>query len=170
MPPIYIGNQSLLKLHKTAFLSSRKISSNAVLKCYDWATEMRDSGRCVISGFHSKLEKDVFQFLSKGTQPIIIVLGRAMYKKTPEEWIKPLNENRLLIVSVNANGLRHSKRLAKLRNCYIIEQADKVVFGCLSQESSLFSLYQELIEQEKDVEVLDLSFPNEQKAIRFWKL
>ncbi len=46
-----IGNTELLKLHKTAFLCSRKISAGIVLKCYDWAVELRESGKCVISGF-----------------------------------------------------------------------------------------------------------------------
>jgi len=52
-----LGNKELLKLKKTAFLCSRKIPASAVLKCYDWAIEQREKGNCVISGFHSKLEK-----------------------------------------------------------------------------------------------------------------
>lgn len=68
------------------------------MACYDWATQQRSAGRCVISGFHSQLEKDVLHFLLKGTQPVIMVLGRSLYKKLPEELIKPLEENRLLII------------------------------------------------------------------------
>lgn len=47
------GNIDLLKLPKTAFLCSRKAPASAVLKCYDWATAMREQNRCVVSGFHS---------------------------------------------------------------------------------------------------------------------
>lgn len=97
----YIGNIELLKLPKTAFLSSRKISPQSVMACYDWATQQRSAGRCVISGFHSQLEKDVLHFLLKGTQPVIMVLGRSLYKKLPEELIKPLEENRLLIICLS---------------------------------------------------------------------
>ena len=71
----YLGNQELLKLKKTAFLASSTISSETVLRCYDWATEMRNRGECVVSGFSSKLEQDVLHFLLKGSQPIIIVLA-----------------------------------------------------------------------------------------------
>ena len=155
MEPIYIGNKELLNLPKTAFLSSRKISSDAVMKCYDWATEMREQGVCVMSGFHSKLEKDVFHFLSKGTQPIIVVLGRKMYKITPREWEKPLSENRLLIVSTNPTGTRHSLQSAETRNRYITKNAEKVVFGCLNTKSSLYYLYQELLVNEMNVTVLN---------------
>ena len=49
------GNIELLKLHKTAFLCSRKIPAGIVLKCYDWAIVQRDAGKCVVGGFHSRL-------------------------------------------------------------------------------------------------------------------
>ena len=54
-----IGNIDLLKLPKTAFLCSRKVPATVVLKCYDWAIEQREEGNCIISGFHSVIEKDV---------------------------------------------------------------------------------------------------------------
>lgn len=61
-----LGNKELLQLNKTAFLCSRKIPASVVLKCYDWAIEQRDKGKCIISGFHSQLEKDVLHYLLKG--------------------------------------------------------------------------------------------------------
>lgn len=62
----YIGSTDILKLPKTAFLCSRKISPQSVMACYDWATKQRSTGRCVISGFHSQIEKDVLHFFAKG--------------------------------------------------------------------------------------------------------
>ena len=58
----YLGNQELLQLKKAAFLASSTISSETVLQVYDWATEMRNRGECVVSGFSSKLEQDVLHF------------------------------------------------------------------------------------------------------------
>lgn len=55
----YLGKQELLKLQKTAFLASSTISSETVLRVYDWATDMRSRGECVVSRFNSKLEQDV---------------------------------------------------------------------------------------------------------------
>jgi len=71
-----LGNIELLKQHKIAFLCNRKVPVSAVLKCYDWAIEQREKGNCVVSGFHSQLEKDVFHYLLKGKQPIINTLAR----------------------------------------------------------------------------------------------
>lgn len=41
-----LGDESILDLPKVGFLSSRKVPPAAVMKCYDWATEMRDEGTC----------------------------------------------------------------------------------------------------------------------------
>jgi hypothetical protein len=39
------------------------------MKRYDRAPAMREAGLCVVSGFHSPLERDVLHFLLKGRQP-----------------------------------------------------------------------------------------------------
>ena len=131
----YLGNKELLKVQKTAFLASSTISSESVLRCYDWATEMRRRGECVISGFSSKLEKDVLHFLLKGTQPIIIVLARKMYKIVPKELQAPMEQNRLLIISVS-NASRQSTTTALARNRYICEVSDQIVFVGVTEQSS----------------------------------
>lgn len=134
----YLGNQELLKLKKTAFLASSTISSETVLRCYDWATEMRNRGECVVSGFSSKLEQDVLHFLLKGSQPIIIVLARKMYKVIPDELKEPLAQNRLLIISVST-AIRQSRVTAMARNKYVCEMADKILFVGVTEQSSLYS-------------------------------
>ncbi|UKK72136.1 hypothetical protein L6467_03310 [Segatella bryantii] len=134
----YLGNQELLKLKKTAFLASSTISSETVLRCYDWATEMRNRGECVVSGFSSKLEQDVLHFLLKGSQPIIIVLARKMYKVIPDELKEPLAQNRLLIISVST-AIRQSRVTAMARNKYVCEMADRILFVGVTEQSSLYS-------------------------------
>lgn len=57
------GDQDLLKLTKTAFFCSRTIPAEEILRTYDWAREQRKTGRCIISGFHSAIERDVFEIL-----------------------------------------------------------------------------------------------------------
>ncbi len=86
------GNRELLKKNKTAFLCSRKVPSSVVVKCYDWAIEQRQVGNCIISGFHSQLEKDVLHYLLKGQQPIIIALGRGLKQKIEPQFQQPLAE------------------------------------------------------------------------------
>lgn len=149
----YIGNQEILKLPKTAFLCSRKVPAAAVLKCYDWAIEQREIGNCVISGFHSQLEKDVFHYLLKGKQPIILALARGLKEKLEPELIKPLEEGRLLIITpFDRSVKRMSIDLAEIRNRLMVDLAEKVVVGFASTGGNLEKLIQEL--EEKRVEYL----------------
>ena len=148
-----LGNPALLQLPKTAFLCSRNAPAATVLKCYDWASEMRAQGMCVVSGFHSPMEKDVLHFLLKGKQPVILVLGRTMYKKLPDVFTLPLSENRLLIISVS-NEPRQTEPSTHKRNHYIIEIADHVVFGFLRPQGKLFTMYEQMCNDEKNVIVL----------------
>lgn len=93
------GNSEILKRHKTAFLCSRICPAHIVLKAYDWATKQREKCNCIVSGFHSQIEKDVFHYLLKGEQPIILALARGLKKRTEPEIQKALEHNRLLIIS-----------------------------------------------------------------------
>lgn len=138
---------------KIAFLASRNISSESVLKCYDWATEQKGLDSCVISGFHSKLEKDVLYFLLKMKVPIILVLGRSPYKKVPQEFVEPLNEGRLFIVSLSKK-MRQTRDSAFERNKYIVDMADEIVFGSLNKESSLYPLYEQANAEGKPIKIL----------------
>ena len=144
----YLGNQELLQLKKTAFLASSTISSETVLRCYDWATEMRSQGECVVSGFSSKLEQDVLHFLLKGNQPIIVVLARRMYKTIPEYLKEPLAQGRLLIMSVSP-AVRQSKATALARNKFICEMADSILFVGVTVNSSLYA-YKKEYQQAKN--------------------
>lgn len=135
----FLGNPSLLSLPKTAFLASSTIPVEMVLRCYDWAAKMRDEGRCVISGFSSRMEKDVWNMLIGGSQPIILVLAREMYKRVPPELQPLLDANRLLIIST-AGTPRQSRATAFARNKFICEQADNILFVGVNEQSSLYPL------------------------------
>lgn len=136
-----LGNTELLKLSKTAFLCSRQVPASVVLKCYDWAIGQREAGNCVISGFHSQLEKDVFHYLLKGKQPIIIALARGMKEKPEPELIKPLEEGRLLIITpFDRSVKRVSTDLAEVRNRLMINLSDQVAIGFASAGGNLEKL------------------------------
>lgn len=136
-----LGNPELLHLPKTAFLCSRKVPASVVLKCYDWAIEQREQGNCVISGFHSQIEKDVLHYLLKGKQPIILVLARGLKEKTEPELQLPLIESRLLIVSPFEKSVKRvTKQTAEIRNKMMIEVADCITVGYASTGGQLEKL------------------------------
>lgn len=128
-----VGDLDILKSHKTAFLCSRSIPAGLILKCYDWAIEQRETGKCVIGGFHSTIEKDVFHYLLKGTQPLIIALHRGIGPDIVEKFRPEIDSGRLLIVSpFERNVKRGSQRTAMIRNQLMVELAESVVVGYAS--------------------------------------
>jgi len=134
----HLGNIELMNVSKTAFLCSRKIPASVVLKCYDWAIAQRDAGNCVISGFHSKLEKDVFHYLLKGKQPVIMVLARGMKQKIEPELKKQIDQGRLLIISpFPVEVKRVTEETSEIRNKVMIEMADSVVVGFANESGTL---------------------------------
>ncbi len=136
-----LGNEMLVKLQKTAFLCSRKIPASAVLRCYDWAIAQREAGNCVISGFHSQIEKDVLHYLLKGQQPIILALARGLKEKLEPEFEKPLGQGRLLIISpFNKTTKRVTEQTAEIRNKMMIELADSITVGYASANGQLEKL------------------------------
>ena len=122
----YLGNKELLKWWKIGFLASRKISTSAILPTLDWAVKIsKRTDVAVVSGFHSRLEKDVLKFLLQGKCGIIMILARGMYRKLPKVYEKAMNENRLLIIALEKDTvIRVSEYTAHRRNEYVINISD----------------------------------------------
>ena len=134
-----IGNAGLMGLPKTAFLSSRKVAPQDVMRCYDWATGVRDTDKCIMGGFQSALEKDVLRFLLRGKAPVILVLARKLWNEVPEELREPLGVGRLLVVSP-VSAARVSASMAMSRNRWILENCDEDVIGSLDPNGGLAKL------------------------------
>lgn len=143
------GNMEFLELPKTAFLCSRKVSANTVLKCYDWAIAQREANRCIISGFHSQIEKDVLHYLLKGAQPIILALARGLKVRIEPELKQPLEQGRLLIISPFESSVKRvTAQTANIRNRMMIEMADEVVIGHASSNGQLEAIINNCKEKE----------------------
>lgn len=122
-----IGNLDLLALPKTALFCSARCPGKVILGTYDQAAKWRDAGRCVISGFHSPVEKECLQILLRGSQPIIVCPARALPQRVPPDWKTPLAAGRLLILSpFTAKANRVTTELASRRNEFVAALADEV--------------------------------------------
>ena len=134
----YLGNKEILKQHKIAFLCSRRCPAYLILKSYDWAIEQREKGNCIISGFHSRIEKDVFHYLLKGKQPIILALARGIKKRIEPEIEKALEDNRLLMITpFKENVRRITGDTAIKRNELMVELADEIFIAYASKGGNL---------------------------------
>lgn len=122
----FLGNPHLLSLPKTALFASTKCHGSVILPTYDQAALWRDEGRCIISGFHSPVEKECLRILLRGTQPIILCPARNLPSRLPREWRAPVSEGRMLILSPFASNESRVTDLADRRNKYVASIADEV--------------------------------------------
>jgi predicted Rossmann fold nucleotide-binding protein DprA/Smf involved in DNA uptake len=136
-----VGNLNLLALPKTALFCSARCPGDAILRAYDQAARWRDAGRCIISGFHSPVEKECLRILLRGLQPIIICPARSLPKRVPAEWQKPLADGRLLILSCfNEDEHRITAELAARRNEFVAALADQVWFAHITHGGQMEQL------------------------------
>jgi hypothetical protein len=154
-----LGNTELLKLQKTAFLCSRSIPASVVLQCYDWAIGQREKSNCVISGFHSRIEKDVLHYLLKGSQPIIMVLARGLKEKMEPEIARAVASDRLLIITPFTKAIKHvTEETAAVRNRLMVELADEIAIGYASEGGRLERLIKD-IEGKRLYKISDRDIP-----------
>jgi len=120
----------------------------------------------VISGFHSKIEKDVFHYLLKGKQPIILVEGRGLKKRYEPEIIKAVNENRLLIVSPFDKSItRITEKTATQRNEFMVALADEIFIAYALPSGKIIKLFQKLRVKGKKISTFDIMENRELKRI-----
>ena len=124
----YLGNKDLLKMRKVGNLASRKISTFSILPTLDWAMQVcKQKDIAIVSGFHSKMERDVLKILLQGECGIIVVLARGMYHKLPKQYEVAMLQNRLLIISYEKESvIRVSEATAHKRNDYVREIVDEM--------------------------------------------
>lgn len=141
----YFGNKNIIKNQKTAFLCSRKCPSDIIIKSLDWARDKKNDGDCIISGFHSRIEKDVFNILMKGKQPIILVLARGMKKHWPAEIKKAIEEERLLVISPFENNVKYiTQETANIRNELMTKIAEEIFIAYYTPNGNLHNLIERL--------------------------
>lgn len=143
----FVGSPALLSGSLTALLCSKEAPGGIILKAFDQAAAWRDAGRCVISGFHSPLEKQCLDILLRGKQPVVMALARGLgVLRLPATQRKALDDGRLTIVSpFPKREKRVTADRARLRNRFVAAMADEVVFGYVSAGGSLSHLAEEIV-------------------------
>ncbi len=108
-----------------------------ILPTYDQAAKWRDTGRCVIGGFHSPIESECLRILLRAKQPIIIYPARSLPKIIPAEWKQALANKRLLILSAFPDTeSRPTAALAERRNQLVAALADEAYFAHITPNGS----------------------------------
>lgn len=127
----YIGNKALFDRHKVGF-SAMDIpnltgpTSLLIQTTYDRAKELSKRDISVVGGFSSGIEKSVLNILLRGECGIIIVLARGMYKRIPKEWQIAMDDNRLLVISLEKDSVKRiTVASTNKRNKYIAKTVNE---------------------------------------------
>jgi predicted Rossmann fold nucleotide-binding protein DprA/Smf involved in DNA uptake len=124
-----------------------------ILKAYDFARLVRGSGRVIISGFHSPIEKDCFETLLRGSDPIIICPARRLgTSRLPREWQKAIKAGRMLLLSpFSEKQKRATVELAAERNRFVVSIADEILIVYAHPGSKTEALCREVLASGKRV-------------------
>ena len=134
------GNKDLLDRELVAFFASRKATPHDTQLALQWAADICQTDKVVISGFHSPLEKEILNYLLERHHPVIFALGRALYRKVPPHLQSAFDEGNLLFISFRGYT-RHSWNSAQQRNWGAADLADEVYFTQFDNTSSLSTLH-----------------------------
>ena len=134
------GNKDLLDRELVAFFASRKATPHDTQLALQWAESICQTNKVVISGFHSPLEKEILNYFLEHQHPVIIALGRALYKRIPEHLQSHFDEGRVLFVSFRDYS-RYSWNSAHIRNWSVAKLAEEVYFTQFDNTSSLSTLH-----------------------------
>jgi hypothetical protein len=86
-----LGNTAILQRKMLRLLCSVKCPGDLVLKTYDTARALRNAGVTVIGGFHSPMEKECLDLLSRGKQAVVVCPARSIQDmRAPAEWRAPI--------------------------------------------------------------------------------
>lgn len=125
---LVIGDPSIIQKTFFALFCSVRCPASIILKAYDLAQTLREKRISVISGFHSPVEKEVLVTLLLGDSAIVICPARGIENmRVPADWKKPLEQQRLLIISPFAeNQSRATQEMATIRNQLVAALAQQI--------------------------------------------
>jgi len=122
----------------------------------DWALQQAKAKRVVVSGFHSPLEQSVLKVLIAAQSPVAVVLARPVQgAKLPPEWVEPLAQGHMAVVSQAVAARRLTGKEATQRNALAAQLADGIVVAHASAGGSLAVLVAEWQAQGRTVTVLE---------------
>lgn len=154
-----LGNVDLLTLPSIALFCSARCPGHAILATYDQAARWRDAGHCVISGFHSPVEKECLRILLRGTSPVIMCPARGMLSRIPTVPVDcraAFDEGRLLLVSPFPDNVRRvTTETATIRNRFVAAMVTATVVAHAAPGSKMQSFCTDLLATGKPLYTFD---------------
>ena len=151
------GNLRLLEEPLTALFCSQRCPGDLILKTYDLARAMRDSGVPVIGGFQTPMERECLRLLLRGSQPVVVCPARGLDNmRIPRDWHTAFDDDRLLVLSpFPSTRRRPTAELAAQRNDWVADLAGQVFIAHAAPGSKTEAFARKLAALGKPLLTLD---------------
>jgi predicted Rossmann fold nucleotide-binding protein DprA/Smf involved in DNA uptake len=152
------GNLAVLGSQTLALFCSVKCPGNLIVQTYDLAQKLRAAGVIVIGGFHSPMERECLRILLRSPHPVIVCAARGLPTRVPTEFRRPLEEGRLLLLSLFANTIRRAdEETAHQRNRFVAALADNIFVAYAAPNSKTELFCREILAWRKPLYTLGSS-------------
>lgn len=162
-----IGDLNNLNHNLLGIMCSQSCPGDLVLKGLDAAKQIRDQGISVVSGFHSSMEKDVFEILLRGDQPIVMCLAKTIETYRIPTNLRPRVESgQLTFIAPNfpVTEKRITKATSERCNALVLDICDQVLIIHAHEGGSLV---REIIFRGKNVShIFALNSPNNNHLLK----
>lgn len=156
-PPLsYTGSLAVLHRPRLGLICSSHCPGTIALETYRIARNALAEGPSVIGGFHSPMERTVFDLLRVRHVPIVFCPGRRLNAKSiPVAWAPAIIDGRLLVASPFGPGQRRVDReLAGIRNAFVGALAQEVFVPFARPGGAVATLVSALVTQGRTVMTL----------------
>jgi hypothetical protein len=151
------GNHGLLSRNKIAFFCSRRHPASIERRAYEWAAACRGDQLCILSGSHSRLEREVLRLLLREEQAVILALARGMHARFDPALRDSMAAGRLLVISCFTPVLhRVTRESAFVRNDFMAGLADEIFIAHAHPGGSVEKLFRRWICSRKRVRTFDV--------------
>lgn len=151
------GNLDLLDRRLLGFFCSVRCPGDTILKTYDLARTLRNTGLTLIGGFQSPMEKDFLELVLRGPSSVVVCPARDLgTMRIPKVWKNPLDEGRLLLLSFFDDTIRRpTTDLAAQRNTHVAALVDSLLVAHAEKGGKTENLCKDALAQGKRVFALD---------------
>ena len=133
-PVALLGDPGILEGRLIGFFCSIRCPGDVILKTFDLARALRDTGVTVVGGLQSPMEREFLDLLFRGSARVVVCPARGLGRmRIQKHWKEPLEDGRLLILSffddrirrpTAATSVERNERVAALVDRILIAHAE----------------------------------------------
>ena len=141
-----VGHPALLDEPLLGLLASRNCPGRVLLDTLEEIPGWVQTGRVILSGFHSPLEQQVLRSVLRRQGRVVKVLARGMAQYHPPELeLEPLEQGRMLVLSAFSEQTQRTTRETSLaRNRLVLALATDLIIPHISPNGGLAAVVAEM--------------------------